>query len=79
MCTHRSARKRQAEGDAHCRGKRSDDWSAALLLFEDERSGLASTHTRDAALKSGKGKKVNSYLKLPEMNLVLPTPCYLPI
>lgn len=48
----RSPRKRQAEGGALCRGKRSDDWSAALLLFQDEGSGLASTHTRDAALES---------------------------
>ena len=60
MCTHRSPRKRQAEGGALCRGKRSDDWSAALLLFQDEGSGLASTHTRDAALESGKGKDGDS-------------------
>ena len=30
-------------------------------------------------LKSGKGKKVNSYLKPPEMNSVLSTPCILHI
>ena len=45
--------------------------------FGDGR-GLQANDCRQL-LKSGKGKKVNSYLKPPEMNLVLSTPCFLHI